>query len=66
MKIACANGVLGDKIKIDSVYNCLVNDQGLPNTNCGFDLRVEHENLEFKNSLSHLAGIYTFCLFLKI
>ena len=29
MKIASAAGVLGEKIKTDSTYNSLVNDQGL-------------------------------------
>ena len=28
MKIALANGVFGEKMMIDSIYNCLVNDQG--------------------------------------
>ena len=28
MKVALANGVLGEKLMVDSVYNCLVNDQG--------------------------------------
>ena len=28
MKIAAADGVFGEKIKVDSVFNCLVNDQG--------------------------------------
>ena len=28
MKIASAAGVLGEKIKMDSIYNSLVNDQG--------------------------------------
>ena len=28
MKIALANGALGEKMMVDSVFNCLVNDQG--------------------------------------
>ena len=28
MKLASAAGVLGEKIKMDSTFNCLVNDQG--------------------------------------
>ena len=28
MKIAAAAGVLGEKVMIDSIHNCLVNDQG--------------------------------------
>ena len=28
MKVALANGVLGEKLMVDSVHNCLVNDQG--------------------------------------
>ena len=28
MKVALANGVLGEKMMVDSVFNCLVNDQG--------------------------------------
>ena len=28
MKISLASGVLGEKLKVDSVYNCLCNDQG--------------------------------------
>ena len=28
MKIASANGVLGEKVMVDSIFNCLVNDQG--------------------------------------
>ena len=63
--------MLGEKIQVDSIYNCLVNDQGkhsshykdlnfcltgLYNTNMGGDLKVEHENLAFKNGLIHLAG----------
>ena len=37
MKLASAAGVLGEKIKMDSTYNSLVNDQGLHNIiNTGF------------------------------
>ena len=32
MKVALANGVLGEKMMVDSVYNCLVNDQGKVDT----------------------------------
>ena len=28
MKIALANGALGEKMMVDSIFNCLVNDQG--------------------------------------
>ena len=28
MKIAAASGVLGEKVRIDTTYNSLVNDQG--------------------------------------
>ena len=31
MKIASAAGVLGEKIKIDSTFNSLVNEQGITN-----------------------------------
>jgi len=56
MKIASAAGVLGEKIMIDSIFNCLVNDQGLADTNVEGDLKVEHQNLEFKTGLMNLAG----------
>ena len=32
---------------------------GLPNTNVEGDLKVEHQNLEFKTGLLNLAGNYT-------
>lgn len=60
MKIALANGVLGEKLMVDSVYNCLVNDQGLSNTNLEGDLKVEHQNCDFKAGLLNLAGINIF------
>ena len=56
MKVAAAAGVLGEKIMQDSTYNSLVNDQGLPNSNVEGDLKVEHQNLEFKTGLLNLAG----------
>ena len=28
MKLASAAGVFGEKMMVDSIYNCLVNDQG--------------------------------------
>ena len=28
MKIALASGALGEKMMVDSIFNCLVNDQG--------------------------------------
>ena len=31
-------------------------DAGLPNSNVEGDLKVEHQNLEFKNGLLNLAG----------
>ena len=62
------------KIKIDSTFNSLVNDQGLteiahsynqcfiflglPNTNVEGDLKVEHQNLAFKQGLLKLAGMF--------
>ena len=58
MKIASTAGVLGEKIMIDSTYNSLVNDQGLPDTNIEGDLKVEHQNLELKTGLINLAGKY--------
>ena len=63
MKIASAAGVLGEKIMTDSVYNSLVNDQGLPDTNVEGDLKVEHQNLELKNGLINLAGKLDFPYF---
>ena len=33
MKIASANGVLGEKVQIDSIFNSLVNDQGTGKSN---------------------------------
>ena len=59
MKLASASGVLGEKVMMDSIFNCLVNDQGLPNTNVEGDLKVEHQNLQFKTGLQNLAGNYT-------
>ena len=56
MKIALASGVLGEKMMVDSVYNCLVNDQGLSNTNLEGDLKVEHQNCDFKAGLLNLSG----------
>ena len=60
MKLASAAGVFGEKIMVDSIYNCLVNDQGLPDTNVEGDLKVEHQNLEFKTGLLNLAGKTSF------
>ena len=31
MKIAAASGVLGEKVRIDTIYNSLVNEQGTKN-----------------------------------
>ena len=56
MKVAASSGVLGEKIMVDSTLNSLVNDQGLPDSNVEGDLKVEHQNLEFKNGLLNLAG----------
>ena len=74
-KVAAAEGVYGEKIKMDSVYNCLINDQGLSRTNIDGDLKVwtvsndceiydlnlkvEHVNKMFKAGLLNLAGNYT-------
>ena len=56
MKVAAAAGVLGEKVMMDSSFNSLVNDQGLANSNVEGDLKVEHQNLEFKTGLLNLAG----------
>ena len=46
-KIATASGVFGEKIQADSIYNCLINEQGLKNSNIDGDLKVEHVNKMF-------------------
>ena len=36
MKLASAAGVFGEKMMVDSIYNCLVNDQGNASTTVSF------------------------------
>ena len=43
MKIASAAGVLGQKIQTDSIFNSLVNDQGI--SRGGVYLQAGHETL---------------------
>ena len=40
MRIAAARGVFGEKIKVDSIHNCLINEQGLKNSNIDGDLKL--------------------------
>ena len=59
MRIAAARGVFGEKIKVDSIHNCLINELGLKNSNIDGDLKVEHVNKMFKAGILHLCGKYT-------
>ena len=52
----CSFYPLGEKIRVDSTFNSLVNEQGLANTNVEGDLKVEHQNLDLKLGLLNLAG----------
>ena len=40
MKIASANGVLGEKVQVDSTFNSLVNDQGRTSTSILIEIIV--------------------------
>ena len=44
MKIASANGVLGEKVQVDSTFNSLVNDQGRIITNILIDIIVTQQH----------------------
>lgn len=60
MKVAAAGGVLGEKIKIDSVFNCLVNDQGkieIIYQRRSFSLETQHVKYHFEACLK----IIDFC-----
>ena len=41
MKIASSAGVLGEKVKIDSIFNSLVNDQGITILNLFYNLQAK-------------------------
>ena len=58
MKIALANGVFGEKMMVDSTFNCLVNDQGRLNNRfledskyrtvlalCSQNIIINHNNM---------------------
>ena len=59
MKIALANGALGEKMMIDSIFNCLVNDQGKQKLGLSMsvvliDIRQFLQYLKYKSPTNNL------------